>query len=242
VRLWTRLPRAEHAVELLDGPVPLADLSRSLADVARLNALFGGRFLTMLHVRRLAARLPARHRLAILDVGTGSGDVPRALVRWARRASRPIRMIALDADAATLGVARGLSRGYPEIAFLRGDAVDLPLRTASVDIAISSLMLHHLAAPAATRHLAEMDRVARRGFLMNDLARSRTGRGLVWLATRLCAVSCVSRHDGPVSVARAYVPDELRELCDAAGLRGVRIAHYRPLLRHCAIGENRTGG
>ena len=47
VALWTRLPRAEHAVELLDGPVPLADLSRCLADVARLNALFGGRFLTM---------------------------------------------------------------------------------------------------------------------------------------------------------------------------------------------------
>jgi SAM-dependent methyltransferase len=230
-----RLPRAEHAVEILDGPVPLADLSRCLVDVARLNALFGGRFITMMHVKRLAAAVPAGRSLTILDAGTGGGDVPRALVRWARRASRGIRVIALDLDTATLRVAREFARGYPEIAFVQGDGVDLPLATGAVDIAISSLMLHHLAEPAAARHLAEMDRVARRGFVINDLARSRTGYGLVWLATRLCPVNYMSRHDGPVSVTRAYVPDELRALCDAAGLRQVRIAHYRPLLRHCAI-------
>jgi ubiquinone/menaquinone biosynthesis C-methylase UbiE len=232
-----RLPRAEHAVEILDGPVPLADLSRCLADVARLNAWFGGRFLTMMHVKRLAAALPAGRTLAILDVGTGGGDVPRALVRWARRASRPIRVIGLDRGAATLSVAHGLARHYPEIQLVQGDAVNLPLPTGAVDIAISSLMLHHLAEPAAARHLAEMNRVARRGFVMNDLARSRIGYGLVWLVTRLCGVNYMSRHDGPVSVTRAYVPHELRTLCDAAGLRDVRIAHYRPLLRHCAIGE-----
>jgi SAM-dependent methyltransferase len=230
-----RLPRAEHAVEILDGPVPLADLSRCLADVARLNKLFGGRFLTMMHVKRLAAALPAERPLTILDVGTGGADVPRTIVRWARRASRPIRVIGLDFAAATLGVAREFARDYPEISLVRGDAVDLPLRTAAVDIAISSLMLHHLPAPAAARHLAEMNRVARRGFVVNDLARSRLGYGLVWLVTRLCAVNYMSRHDGPVSVTRAYVPDELRALCDAAGLRGVRIAHYPPLLRHCAV-------
>jgi SAM-dependent methyltransferase len=235
VRFWTRLPRAEHAVELLDGPVPLADLSRCLADVARLNALFGGRFLTVMHVKRLAAAVPAGRLLTILDVGTGSGDVPRALVRWARRAARPIRVNGLDLGAATLGVARGLARDYPEITFVEGDAVNLPLATAAVDIAISSLVLHHLAAPAAARHLAEMDRVARLGFVMNDLARSRTGYGLVWLVTRLCPVNYLSRHDGPVSVTRAYVPDELHALCDAAGLHDVRVAHYRPLLRQCAI-------
>jgi ubiquinone/menaquinone biosynthesis C-methylase UbiE len=242
VRRGTRLPRAEHAVEILDGPVPLADLARCLADVARLNALFGGRFLTTMHVKRLAAAMPSGRPLTILDVGTGGGDVPRALVRWARRAARRIRVIALDRDAATLGVARGFARDYPEIAFVRGDAEDVPLGTGAVDIAISSLMLHHLAEPAAARHLAEMDRVARRGFVVNDLARSRPGYGLVWLVTRLCGANYMSRHDGPVSVTRAYVPDELRALCDRAGLEDVRIAHYRPLLRHCAIQEKVLAG
>ena len=239
MRLWTRLPRAEHAVELLDGPVPLADLSRCLADVARLNALFGGRFLTLAHVKRLAATVPAGRPLTVLDVGTGGGDVPRALVRWARRSARPIRVFALDRDPATVGIARRLARGYPEIAFIQGDAVHLPVRAAAVDVVISSLTLHHLTESEASRHLAEMDRVARRGFVMNDLARSRTAYVLVWLVTRLFAVNYMSRHDGPVSVTRAYVPDELRALCDKAGLSEVRIVRYRPLLRHCAVGSKR---
>ena len=109
--LWTRLPRAEGAVEMLDGPVPLTDLRECLADVARLNALFGGRSLTLVHVKRLAAALPPGRTLTVLDVGTGGGDVPRALVRWARRIRRPIRLFALDRDAAVARVALEVSAG-----------------------------------------------------------------------------------------------------------------------------------
>ena len=87
--LWTRLPRAEGAVEMIDGPAPLTELRECLSDVARLNAFFGGRFLTLVHVKRLSARLPPGQALTVLDVGTGGGDVPRALVRWARRVRRP---------------------------------------------------------------------------------------------------------------------------------------------------------
>jgi ubiquinone/menaquinone biosynthesis C-methylase UbiE len=239
MRRWTRLPRAEHAVEMLDGPAPLADLSQCLSDVARLNALFGGRLVTLTHVRRLAAMLPPGRLLTVLDVGTGGGDVPRALVRWARRTRRPIRVFALDLDAATVGVARDLASDYPEIVFLQGDAGDLPVRTAAVDVVISALTLHHLNEAAAARHLAEMDRAAGRGFVMNDLARSRTAYGLVWLVTRLFTVNRMSRHDGPVSVQRAYVPDELRALCEKAGLFDVRIVRYRPLLRQLAVRSKR---
>jgi hypothetical protein len=113
------------------------------------------------------------------------------------------------------------------------------MRPAAVDVVISSLTLHHLDEAAAARHLAEMDRVAGRGFVMNDLARSRTAYGLVWLVTRLFTVNRMSRHDGPVSVQRAYVPDELRALCEKAGLFDVRIVRYPPLLRQVAIRSKR---
>ena len=233
--LWTRLPRAEGAVEMLDGPVPLTDLRECLSDVARLNALFGGRFLTLVHVKRLAAKLPPGRTLTVLDVGTGGGDVPRALVRWARRVGRPIRLFALDRDAAVARVAIGLGSAYPEIVVLQGDAVDLPVRSGSVDVVISSLTLHHLDEAAAVRHLAEMDRAARRGIVVNDLARSRTAYALVWLLTRVFAKSRMSRHDGPMSVQRAYVREELRALCEKAGLFDARIVRYPPLLRQCVV-------
>ena len=110
----------------------------------------------------------------MLDVGTGAGDIPRALVRWARGEGRRIRVFALDRDAATLQIAAQVVRAYPEISFLRGDALALPIRPASVDLTISAMTLHHLepdAGAAATSR--RWTRAARLGMIVNDLVRSR---------------------------------------------------------------------
>jgi hypothetical protein len=221
--LWAPLPRAAGALELLDRPAPFADLGECLDDVARLNRLFGGRLVTLAHVRRLLRRVPAHRTATVLDLGTGGADVPRALVAWARRAGRRIRVFALDRDEATLRIARREARGYPEIVLLRADVLALPLRPRSVDVVISALTLHHLEPAAARACLVAMDRAARLGFVVNDLFRSRAAYALVWLATRLLARNHMSRHDGPLSVLRAYTPREVRGLCAGAGLEGVRV-------------------
>ena len=79
--------------------------------------------------------------------------------------------------------------------------------------------------------LGEMARVTRGRVIINDLARSRLALALVWLATRLLAVHPISRHDGPLSVRRAYAPAELLELFRRAGLRGVSVQRYRAIAR-----------
>lgn len=229
------IPRAAGALELLDGPAPFPDRRRSLLDVARLNALFGGRRVTLAQVKRLLARLPADRAVTILDLGTGAGDIPLALARWARRVRRPVRVYALDRDAATLRVARDLVAPYPEIVLVQADALTLPLRAGAVDVAISALTLHHLEPAAAARCLAVMDEAARVGIVVNDLSRSRAAWALVWLATRFLARSPLSRHDGPLSVLRAYTAEELRVLGARAGLGRVEIRRYLPLLRHCLV-------
>jgi methyltransferase family protein len=235
VGLLPPLARAEHAVEMLDGPAPVADLAESLTDVARLNALFGGRSITLAQLKRLLAHVPRARRISVLDVGTGGADIPRALVRWARKSGRPIRVIALDRDQATLGIARQRSARYPEIVVLRGDALALPVRSHSVDVAISALTLHHLEPADAVRYFAEMDAAARSGFVVNDLMRSRTGYALVWLATRVLTRNRMSRHDGPLSVWRSYTSGEVRALCEKAGLFDVRIRRYPAFVRQCAV-------
>jgi ubiquinone/menaquinone biosynthesis C-methylase UbiE len=228
------LSRAAGAAELLDAPAPFADLCASLADMARLNGL-GGRMLTLAHARRLLRRLPPGRPAIVLDVGTGGGDLPLALARWARRAGRPLRVLALDRDAATLVAARGAIAAAPGVALVRGDATALPLRDRAVDVAVSALTLHHLEPPEAIAYLAELDRVSRLGFVVNDLVRSRAAYGLVWLATRLLAAHPMSRHDGPLSVRRAYTAREIERLLERAGVSGARVRRYAPLARLCAV-------
>jgi len=235
VRLLPRFARAADGVELMDGPVPDAQLAPALRDIARLNGLFGGRRLSVRYVRELVARHPRDRMITVLDVGTGGADVPVALARWARREQRRIRIVALDRDPAALATARRAARRYPEIVFVQGDALRLPARAAAVDVAMSALVLHHLAPHEAARSIAEMERVSRAGFVANDLARSRAAYALVWIATRLVAVTRMARHDGPMSVRRAYTPGELRALCARAGVLAARVCRHAWLARHCAV-------
>lgn len=231
----TPLARVPDAVEMLDRPASFADLSDCLDTIARFNAFFGGRFLTLRHVQRLIARLPAGRLVTVLDVGTGCADLPRALVRWARRAGRPVRVIALDRDPDMLRVARRYIAGCPEITLVQGDALSLPVKPESLDVVMSALTLHHLEPEPAIRFLGELDTAAGTGWLVNDLLRGRLAYAMVWLVTRLFTRNRMARHDGPLSVRRAYTLAETARLCEKAGLFDVRLSGYGPLSRLCAV-------
>lgn len=223
--------RAAGAHELLDGSVPSADLAATLGDIDRLDAWFGGHALSLARVRRAARAVTPDRALVVIDVGGGAGGFARRLVRWARRRARPLRVVVVERDAAIVALARRACAGYPEIDIVRGDATALPLAAASADVVHAALTLHHLEPDAAVTALAEMARVARGRIVINDLARSRLALALVWVATRLLAVHPISRHDGPLSVRRAYAPAELVELFRRAGLGRVSVQRYRAIAR-----------
>ena len=233
--LLTPLERDADAVEMMDRPASFGELAGALRAITQLNRFFGGRRLTLRHVRRLLAALPADRLVTVLDVGAGAADIPVALARWARRRGRRIRVLALDRDSATLTYARGYAAAYPEITLVQGDALALPVPPGSVDVVISAMTLHHLQPEEAVRYLAEIDTVSRLGWVVNDLVRGRVAHRLVWAATRLFSRNAMARHDGPMSILRSYTPSELASLCEKAGLFDVIVSHHPLLFRQCAV-------
>lgn len=229
------LERDADAVEMMDRPVSSGELAGALRAITQLNRFFGGGRLTVSHVRRLLARVPADRPATVLDVGAGAADIPVALVRWARQAGRRIRVLALDRGTATLAYARGFAAAYPEITLLQGDALSLPVHPASVDVVISAMTLHHLQPAEAVRYLAEIDSASRIGWVVNDLVRGRVAHRLVWAATRVFSRSAMARHDGPMSILRSYTPPEVVALCEKAGLFDVAVTRYPGLFRQCAV-------
>jgi ubiquinone/menaquinone biosynthesis C-methylase UbiE len=223
--------RAEGARELLDGWVPPEARAATLADIERLNVWFGGHALSLARVRRAARAVPPDRALVVVDVGGGAGGFARRVARWARRRPRAVRIVVIDYDAATAALARAACAEYPEIRVVRADATALPLGVGVADVAHSALTLHHLEPEAAVTALAEMARVARHGLVVNDLFRTRIAFALVCLATRFLPMHPVSRHDGPLSVRRAYAPAELADLFRKAGVAGVRVRRYPVLAR-----------
>jgi 2-polyprenyl-3-methyl-5-hydroxy-6-metoxy-1,4-benzoquinol methylase len=225
------MKREEHRLEHLDRPLPVADLAASLADLDDLNARFGGHRLSVREVARRIEPLPRDRRVAVVDVGGGRGDFALHLVAWARREGRSLRVIVVDRDATTAALARRHCARAPEIAVIQADATALPVREGGVDVAVSVLTLHHLDPDGAATMLAEMRAAARAALVVIDLPRSRVAWLAVWLTTRLLRCHPISRHDGPLSVRRAYSVAELGVLAGKARLARFTVRQFTSLVR-----------
>ena len=80
----------------------------------------------------------------ILDIGTGAGDMPPALLRWGQRHGVKLTVVGLDNHAGTLRYAASALRQVPEVTLVRANGLLLPCRDQAFDIVLCSTMLHHL--------------------------------------------------------------------------------------------------
>jgi ubiquinone/menaquinone biosynthesis C-methylase UbiE len=197
-----------------------AELRRSLAYIRRVNAVLGYHQAMLKHLRRFAARWEPRETISVLDVATGSGDLPRAVLRCAAWRDVDVRVTAVDLHATTLSVARQLTprARYPEsrLRFVRADALRLPFADGAFDYATTSMFLHHLTDDDAAAAVGEMARVARRGIVVADLLRHR--RAYAWITLFTLASGAMVKHDARASVAQAFTEPEVLDLRDRAGV------------------------
>jgi SAM-dependent methyltransferase len=208
--------RRHRGNEYLDDPsVDDALRVRSLRDVARANRWFGG---TRAAVSELADALRRRRgdgRTSVLDVGTGLGDIPQRIRDVAARTGVALTTIGLDTAPSLAAASR--SRLDHVVC---GDALALPVGDRSVDVVLCSQLIHHFERADALRLVRELDRVARAHVIISDLRRSAVAAAGLWLASFPMRFHRVSRHDGVVSVLRAFTPEELSSLVyEAVGVR-----------------------
>jgi hypothetical protein len=64
-----------------------------------------------------------------------------------------------------------------------------------------------------------MEENTRVGWFINDLSRAPIPYHLLRAFSRLAGLHPFVQHDGPVSIARAFVAEDWRRMCAAAGLR-----------------------
>jgi len=216
--------RVEEATERMDAPDAEEDeLRRALRDLRMVNGWLGGTRSVLAAVRRLFPTGTGLLRIA--DVACGGGEVSLAAAAWLGRGGREVEVVGIDLHPLTLHIAREETARHPASPrFCRGDAVRLPLGDRSVDLALCTTALHHFPPDDAIRVLIELARISRSAVIVGDLRRSRRG----WIGARLLAAtlwrrSVYTRHDGPISVRRAYTTAEMGAMAERAGLRGASV-------------------
>lgn len=218
--------------ELMDDPAADVDeLDRSLGFLRLVNRRLGGRRVLLGHLSRWSRGWARAGEgvVSLLDVGTGSADLPVEARRWALGRGVELRVTGVDNHASTLELARRhvASAGAPiasGVELVQGDALRLVDRfgPGSFDYVHAGLFLHHLQDIEVLTMLRVMDRLARRGIIWNDLVRSRAYRLL--LEPLLIGRPRMVKHDGRVSVEKGFTR---REVLDYARRTDLGYARYR---------------
>lgn len=189
-----------QASELMDDlSRPVSEFEQAYRELASINRKLGG-------VRAIERFLPLKEHLHVLDVAAGGCDIGDALAE-----NYSCRVVSLDLNPMGLKRTR---RTFPVV----GDGMRLPFRDKTFDAVICTLSFHHLTDSECERVLREMWRTTRRLVLVNDLHRHPVAYVSIWILSRLFSRSLMVKHDGPLSVQRAFRPQELREIARRAGI------------------------
>ena len=85
------------------------------------------------------------------------------------------------------------------------------------------LFLHHFSRAELPAMLSALKAVCRGALVLNDLVRDRVPHVFFRMSVPVLARSHLTRHDGEVSIFRAYTPSEMRAILADAGFASARV-------------------
>lgn len=199
--------------EQMDDPaLPAETYDEVLRDLARVNAWTFTARPTLMFLKRASRGLPA---FRLMDVGFGYGDMLRRVARWAKKRDIAVDLVGVDLNPGSAVVAREATPLSMPIEYRTGDYAAQPT---PFDFVISSLVAHHMTDDQLLDFIRYMERMAIRGWLINDLHRHRFAYYGFPLLARLIGAHRIVREDGQVSIGRAFRPAEWRAILTAAGV------------------------
>src|SRR6185437_9933211 len=146
----------------------------------------------------------------ILDVGSGGGDTLVAIAHWAAARNLPVSLTGIDLNPHSTRAARSLNSHDPLAAGIDWINTDVFAYQPNPqpDVIISALFTHHLSSPEIVRFLSWMEQHARLGW------------------------HHFIQYDGPVSLRRAFVPEDWQRMLAQANIAGAVIESH-PMNRLC---------
>ena len=212
------------AEERMDAPdLPRAIYGDVVGDLAQVNAMTFAARPTLAFLKRVTRD---NKRIRLLDIGFGDGDMLRRIARWAKKHGVDAELVGIDLNPHSEQAARAHTSAGAAIDFQTGDYADLA--DEHWDVIVSSLVAHHMTHAELVTFLRFMERHAKHGWLVNDLHRHRLAHlGFPLLAT-IMRWHPIVRHDGTLSVARSYRPNEWSPILAEAGISQAQIYRSFP--------------
>ncbi|MFD2117963.1 SAM-dependent methyltransferase [Paenibacillus yanchengensis] len=205
------------------------ELREALQQLRLINSIFQAAGPMKYGVQQLWQEAGKPVRLSILDIGAGSGDINRHLLRWATANGIDIKLTLVDITEEACEEARQLFRNEPRVEVLQCNLYDL--LPDSFDIVTSTQFVHHFSAEELPNVVGSMLRTAKTGVVINDIHRHWIAWSAVWLTAHLISTNRYIRNDAPLSVAKGFRAEDWRKLKDVLGTPEMAYC-WRPLFRY----------
>jgi SAM-dependent methyltransferase len=191
----------------------------ALDDIERVNRYLGGYRTLKKGLGTFAQELYRREKrpIRIVDLGCGGGDGLRYLARFFRNRKIPVELLGIDGNPHVLDYARRKSTPAADIRYREGKLPEV-LPDLSADIFVCSLFLHHFSDEEVVALLNGLQKeCGPMLILVNDLHRHWLAFLLFQVWSRLTRMSQMARHDGLLSIRKAFCRGELLQIvksCD----------------------------
>lgn len=206
------VPRQSQEEEWMDGDhYSIEDLEASLEGLRWVNQNLRGYQIILRNLQTLIHEHGVK-KFSILDVATGSADIPIKIVQWARKQGLKVSILAIDKNPNIIKIAQKETLDYPEITLEVCDFYEAPYSENFFDYCLSSLFLHHLEPTKAIPFLKRMYHLCYRAVFVNDLVRGWVPYYSYKVLAGLFRLHPMTRHDGAVSVLRAFTIPEFKRL------------------------------
>lgn len=224
--------RAEKPEYMDDFSTGGEELREALQHLRRINRIFGATRPTLFGVKHLWSEAGKPAQFSILDIGSGSGDVNRLILKWADENNIRLRVVLSDLSDEACAEARLLYEDEPRIQVNQSDLFKLPERC--VDMVTATQFVHHFSSEDLPKVLRHMLHASRIGIVIHDIHR----HWIPWLAvkvvTHLISRNRYIRHDGALSVAKGFRAAEWKKLKETGVVSNLSY-FWRPLFRYVVI-------
>lgn len=211
--------------ELLDTLIPdERDLRKNLDEMEMINTWCGSKKSVIHFINKMSKKYVGKNNnISLVDLGCGKGDLLRAIDNWSQKKNIKLDLFGMDINPQSIQYAVENSAANPNIQYRTCDIFSDEFKQHRYDIIFINNVCHHFNDDDLTKLFQQLAKQARMAVFISDLQRNRLSYFLIkWLSKSL-NLSYLAKHDGPLSVLRAFHKNELLNILSKADISNYEI-------------------
>ncbi|MFN2458006.1 MAG: methyltransferase domain-containing protein [Chitinophagaceae bacterium] len=196
--------------------IPFADIRQNMEELAVINRRLGGHNITIKGIKAVLKNSGLNKPARIVELGCGGGDSLRVLKDYFHSRQLKCTLTGIDINKQCIAFAKEQAENSG-INFICSDYrnVEFPEKP---HVIFSSLFCHHFTNEELIKMVQWKFENCLIGFFINDLRRHPVAYHFIKLLTRFFSKSYLVKHDGPLSVKRAFIQKDWHKILGRAGI------------------------